>query len=113
MNHNDKKGDIRRHSCIDGDIPQCPPDHAEERKHEPVERFISVGRNGQDRDYLEGAQDIHEADIRFQISVREIYLKQTEMDTNFVEVCCEDAQGKMLPPDRIFENIRLQVDKLF
>lgn len=79
-----------------------------------VDSKLKESRSGDDdRDYLNGKSDIHEADIRFQISVREIYLKQTEMDTNFVEVCCEDAQGKMLPPDRIFENIRLQVDKLF
>lgn len=66
-----------------------------------------------DRHYLNGKTDIHEADIRFQISVREIYLQQTELDPNFVKVCCEDAQGKMLPPALIFENIKEQVDKLF
>ncbi|MBE6246401.1 MAG: deoxynucleoside kinase [Bacteroidales bacterium] len=79
-----------------------------------VDSKLKESRNGDDdRDYLNGKADIHEADIRFQISVREIYLQQTESDPDFVKVCCEDAQGKMLPPDKIFGNIKEQVDKLF
>ena len=79
-----------------------------------VDSKLKESRNGDDdRDYLNGKEDIHEADIKFQISVREIYLQQTELDTNFVKVCCEDANGKMLPPAEIFANIKEQVDKLF
>lgn len=79
-----------------------------------VDSKLKESRNGDDdRDYLNGKEDIHEADIKFQISVREIYLQQTELDANFVKVCCEDANGKMLPPAEIFANIKEQVDKLF
>ena len=79
-----------------------------------VDSKLKESRNGDDdRDYLNGKEDIHEADIKFQISVREIYLQQTELDPNFVKVCCEDANGKMLPPAEIFANIKGQVDKLF
>ncbi len=79
-----------------------------------VDSKLKESRNGDDdRDYLNGKEDIHEADIKFQISVREIYLQQTELDANFVKVCCEDAYGKMLPPAEIFANIKEQVDKLF
>lgn len=79
-----------------------------------VDSKLKESRNGDDdRDYLNGKEDIHEADIKFQISVREIYLQQTELDPNFVKVCCEDANGKMLPPAEIFANIKEQVDKLF
>lgn len=79
-----------------------------------VDSKLKESRNGDDdRDYLNGKEDIHEADIKFQISVREIYLQQTELDANFVKVCCEDANGKMLPPADIFANIKEQVDKLF
>ena len=79
-----------------------------------VDSKLKESRSGDDdRDYLNGKADIHEADIRFQMSVREIYLQQTEMDSDFVKVCCEDALGKMLPPAQIFENIKEQVDKLF
>lgn len=79
-----------------------------------VDSKLKESRNGDDdRDYLNGKEDIHEADIKFQISVRGIYLQQTELDANFVKVCCEDANGKMLPPAEIFANIKEQVDKLF
>ena len=79
-----------------------------------VDSKLKESRSGDDdRDYLNGKEDIHEADIKFQISVREIYLQQTELDPNFVKVCCEDANGKMLPPADIFANIKEQVDKLF
>ena len=79
-----------------------------------VDSNLKESRSGaDDRDYLNGKEDIHEADIKFQISVREIYLQQTELDANFVKVCCEDANGKMLPPAEIFANIKEQVDKLF
>lgn len=79
-----------------------------------VDSKLKESRNGDDdRDYLNGKEDIHEADIKFQISVREIYLQQTELDPNFVKVCCEDANGKMLPPAEIFANIKEQVDKFF
>lgn len=66
-----------------------------------------------DRDYLNGKEDIHEADIKFQISVRDFYLKQTQEDKDFVRVHCEDAQGNMLPPADIFKNISGLVEKLF
>ena len=79
-----------------------------------VDSKLKESRSGDDdRDYLNGKEDIHEADIKFQISVREIYLQQTELDANFVKVCCEDENGKMLPPADIFANIKEQVDKLF
>ena len=79
-----------------------------------VDSKLKESRSGDDdRDYLNGKEDIHEADIKFQISVREIYLQQTELDPDFVKVCCEDANGKMLPPADIFSNIKDQVDKLF
>ena len=45
-----------------------------------VESKLKADRAGDDRDYLEGAQDIHEADIEFQKRVRAIYRKQCELD---------------------------------
>lgn len=79
-----------------------------------VDAKLKESRSGDDdRDYLGGKSDIHEADIQFQIHVRDFYLKQTELDPNFKKICCEDEEGKMLPPDKIFNNISLQIDKLF
>ena len=79
-----------------------------------VDSKLKENRSGDDdRDYLNGKEDIHEADIQFQIYVREMYLEQTKADEGFVRVHCEDAQGNMLPPDDIFNNIKEQVEKLF
>ena len=79
-----------------------------------VDSKLKESRSGDDdRDYLNGKEDIHEADIQFQIYVREMYLEQTKTDEGFVRVHCEDAQGNMLPPCDIFNNIKEQVEKLF
>ena len=75
-----------------------------------VESKLKSQRGGQDREYLEGAQDIHEADIRFQIKVRDIYRKQCERDPKFIRIDCSDENGQMLPPDAIFAKIKSAVD---
>jgi dTMP kinase len=75
-----------------------------------VESKLKSQRGGQDREYLEGAQDIHEADIRFQIKVRDIYRKQCERDPKFIRIDCSDENGLMLPPDAIFAKIKAAVD---
>jgi len=71
-----------------------------------VEKSLSASRNGDDRDYLEGQQDIHEADIAFQKRVRDMYRKQADLDKKFIIVSCEDEQGNMLPPEEIFDKIK-------
>ena len=71
-----------------------------------VEKSLKANRSGDDRDYLEGNQDIHEADILFQKRVRDMYRKQAEMDEKFIIVGCEDEHGNMLPPDAIFCKIK-------
>ena len=70
-----------------------------------VEQKLSGGRNGCDRNYLEGGRDIHEADMSFQKTVRQIYLHQCELDSHFIRVDCSSAEGEMLPPDEIFARI--------
>lgn len=76
-----------------------------------VESKLKSQRNGQDRDYLEGGQDIHEADIEFQKRVRAIYQRQCELDPKFIRIDCSDEYGAMLPPGAIFEKIQAVVDK--
>ena len=71
-----------------------------------VEQSLSRQRAGNDRGYLHGAQDIHEADIEFQKKVRSMYLRQASLDPSFVVVDCSDSDGGMLPPDVIFEKLR-------
>lgn len=75
-----------------------------------VESKLSGQRAGADRDYLEGARDIHEADIKFQKRVREMYRRQCEADPKFIRIDCSDEYGMMLPLDAIFTKIRNVVD---
>lgn len=75
-----------------------------------VESKLKSQRGGSDRDYLEGGQDIHEADIKFQKRVRSIYRKQCELDPKFIRIDCSDEYGEMLPPDEIFAKVKAVVD---
>lgn len=70
-----------------------------------VEKSLAAHRDGSDRNYLEGSQDIHEADINFQISVRDMYRRQAAADPHFITVDCSDANGEMLPPEAIHEKV--------
>ena len=76
-----------------------------------VESKLKGQRGGQDRDYLEGGQDIHEADIEFQKRVRDIYREQCGLDPKFIRIDCSDEYGEMLPPGAIFAKIKDVVDK--
>jgi dTMP kinase len=65
-------------------------------------------RNGDDRDYLQGKQDIHEADLSFQENVRQEYLSLLNDDSTFQLIQCYNTeQNKMLAPELIFEKIQL------
>ena len=75
-----------------------------------VEQKLKADRNGHDRDYLEGAQDIHEADIEFQKKVRSIYRKQCESDSKFIRIDCSDEYGMMMSPGEIFAKVKSVVD---
>ena len=75
-----------------------------------VESKLKSSRCGSDRDYLEGGQDIHEADIQFQIRVRDMYRRQCELDPKFIRIDCSDENGQMLPPGAIFAKIQKVVD---
>ena len=75
-----------------------------------VEAKLKSNRGGDDRNYLEGAQDIHEADIEFQKRVRDIYRRQCELDPKFIRIDCSDEYGEMLPPGAIFAKIKNVVD---
>ena len=77
-----------------------------------VEQKLKSSRKGGDREYLEGAQDIHEADMDFQRRVREMYLVQCSMDEKFIRIDCADASGRMLPPDEISGKVRAVVDRV-
>lgn len=67
---------------------------------------LSASRKGNDRNYLQGKEDIHEADLEFQKRVREVYLQQIGLDSSFIRVDCSDDNGGMLPSQVIFAKIR-------
>ncbi len=77
-----------------------------------VEQRLSEQRQGHDRDYLAGNSDIHEADIDFQRKVRQVYLRQCELDPTFLRIDCAGPDGNMLPPEPVFEKIRQAVDRV-
>lgn len=66
---------------------------------------LTQPRQGSDRNYLEGKKDIHEQNLDFQRRVREVYLKQQELDSDFVVISCAGPDGSMQSPDRIFRTI--------
>jgi dTMP kinase len=70
-----------------------------------TEKKLTLSRTGDDRNYLNGSDDIHEASLLFQRKVREIYLKVAESDNHLAVVNCSDEKGEMLPPQRIFDLI--------
>lgn len=77
-----------------------------------VESKLKSQRDGADREYLEGGQDIHEADIEFQRKVRDMYRRQCEIDPRFIRIDCSDENGQMLPPGSIFAEIKSVVDSV-
>lgn len=67
-------------------------------------------RKGPDRNYLEGKEDIHEANIDFQKRVRSIYLEQCQLDPKFIRIDCSDNSGSILSPKCIFDKVKAAVD---
>ncbi|MFA7116894.1 MAG: dTMP kinase [Bacteroidales bacterium] len=76
-----------------------------------VENRLKENRKGDDRNYLEGKADIHEASMDFQKKVRAIYLAQLEKDENFLRIDCGDNNGSMLAANDIFQQIKKQICK--
>ena len=74
-----------------------------------TERKLSEVREGDDRDYLQGGQDIHEASLQLQQDVRSVYLASAAKDTSLRVVDCSDASGAMESPEGIFAKIRAEL----
>ena len=74
-----------------------------------TERKLSKVREGDDRDYLQGGQDIHEASLQLQQDVRSVYLASAAKDPSLRVVDCSDASGAMESPEGIFAKIRAEL----
>jgi dTMP kinase len=70
-----------------------------------TENRLNQARAGNDRDYLNGKQDIHEENLELQRRVREIYMEQQNADASFKIVNCTKEDGNMLAPNQIFDRI--------
>lgn len=71
---------------------------------------LSEERQGDDRDYLQGKRDIHEASLDLQQSVRQIYM--SHQDNKYKIIDCSSAQGEMLDADAIFKKIEHEIKPL-
>ena len=77
-----------------------------------TERTLTEVREGEDREYLQGGKDIHEASLDLQRRVREVYLESAMMDDELKVVNCSTEEGGMASPDAIFERIMERVAPL-
>ena len=77
-----------------------------------TERKLSEVRGGDDRDYLQGGQDIHEASLQLQQDVRSVYLASAAKDPSLRVVDCSDASGAMESPEGIFAKIRAELNPI-
>ncbi len=69
-------------------------------------------REGDDRSYLNGAEDIHESSLSLQESVRRVYLESAEKDENLKVVNCSEKDGSMASPKVIFQRIYQTIEGL-
>ena len=83
---------------------------AEKQAKSVTERKLAEQRVGDDRDYLNGKQDIHEQSMDLQRAVRQVYIDASHYDEDMYVVDCTTAQGEMATPEEIFGRI-MQVVK--
>lgn len=77
-----------------------------------TERKLAEAREGDDRDYLHGARDIHEDSLTLQQQVREVYLAAAQNDPSLRVVDCGTPERTMASPETIFERIRTEVERI-
>jgi dTMP kinase len=76
-----------------------------------VEQKLEEQREGDDRAYLQGKKDIHEASLSLQEQVRAVYLEQPAHDATFHVIDCGSG-GKIFPAATIFEKITATINTL-
>lgn len=74
-----------------------------------TEKKLTEERTGEDREYLNGKKDIHEASLTFQQLVREVYLDAAKNEKTLKVIECSDIDGSMLTPQKIFEKIKERI----
>lgn len=74
---------------------------------------LKANREGSDRDYLKGKDDIHESDLELQKRVREVYIEQTETDKDFILIECMNPNYEMKAPENIHREIIKLIENKF
>ncbi len=69
-----------------------------------IENRLNNGRKGDDRNYLEGKDDIHEASIQFQNDVKNIYTDLLTTEKNFYQIECFTDKN-LSTPDSIHRSV--------
>ena len=77
-----------------------------------TERKLSEVREGEDREYLQGGKDIHEASLDLQRRVREECVASATLGGEPKVVNCSTEEGGMASPEVIFERIMERVAPL-
>ncbi len=67
---------------------------------------LAEQREGDDRTYLKGGEDIHEASLSLQQSVREVYIEASMCDQTLRVVDCSTDVGAMATAEQIFDRIQ-------
>lgn len=75
-------------------------------------RSLTSQRSGDDREYLNGGTDIHEASLELQRMVRQVYLDAAESDERLCVIDCNDSEGGMDTPQGIFAKIEKSIAPL-
>lgn len=70
-----------------------------------IKNRLNRDRVGDDRNYLEGKKDIHERDINFQSTVRDIYLSLID-NPNYFIINTYNKDYNILTPKQIFQKIK-------
>jgi dTMP kinase len=82
-----------------------------------ISRSLSNARNGTERAYLNGKQDIHEESLTLQKNVHNEYLKMLTEQNNFIGIDCCDESNHLLSPEvihsMIYKNLNLRGNKEF
>lgn len=77
-----------------------------------TERKLTETREGDDRNYLQGGKDIHEASLDLQRRVREVYLEAADVYDDLKVVDCSTDEGTMASPEDIYRRIMNFVEPL-
>jgi dTMP kinase len=78
-----------------------------------IEQSLAQERQGDDRHYLNGKQDIHESSMALQKNVRQEYLKLVEEQEDFHLINCADGNGYFLQAEAIHAKVAKHLAGLF